>query len=217
LILILSDIPNSFLASLFQKAGRSIPVLAMSRKAKIVVIGDGTVGKTCLLWSYAKHEVPLDYVPTVFDNLVVKVQVKNEEVSLQLWDTAGQEELENIRALSYTNTDVFMVCFSLVDPPTLANIPLKWLPELRKYLHDPRVILVGTKRDLRDNFVTPERELQERQRPIDSAEGRAKSKEIKAAGYVECSAMRQEGVQEAFDLALKVAMRRRKRSGCLVL
>jgi small GTP-binding protein len=118
----------------------------MARKVKVVVIGDGAVGKTCLLWAYAKHEIPPDYVPTVFDNHVVKFQAKNEEIVLQLWDTAGQEDLEHIRVLSYTNTDIFLICFSVVDPTSLANIIAKWLPELRKYVKEPRILLGGTKK-----------------------------------------------------------------------
>jgi small GTP-binding protein len=189
----------------------------MSRKVKVVVVGDGAVGKTCLLWAYSKQEIPPDYVPTVFDNYVVKLQVNNEEVTLQLWDTAGQEDLENIRVLSYTNTDVFLVCFSLVDPTSLANIQTKWLPELKKYVKEPSVILVGTKKDLRSDDATLMRLQQDGQKPVQTAEGRAKSTEIKAVGYYETSAMQQDGVKQVFDGALTAAMKPKKKKGCLLL
>jgi GTPase SAR1 family protein len=61
-------------------------------------------------------------VPTVFDNYVVKLQVNNEEVTPQLWGTAGQGDFENIRVLSYTNTDGFLICFSLGEGVR----PWKW-------------------------------------------------------------------------------------------
>jgi small GTP-binding protein len=200
--------------SLFDKIG----TVHMARKVKVVVVGDGAVGKTCLLWSYSKQEIPPDYVPTVFDNYVVKLQVNNEDVTLQLWDTAGQEDLENIRVLSYTNTDVFLVCFSVVEPTSLANVQSKWLPELKKYVKDPRLILVGTKKDLRDDDATLLRLSQEGQKPVQTADGRAKANEIKAAGYQECSAMQQDGVKEVFDLALRTAMKPKKGGGgCLLL
>jgi small GTP-binding protein len=190
----------------------------MARKVKIVVVGDGAVGKTCLLWSYSKQEVPPDYVPTVFDNYVVKIQVNGEDVTLQLWDTAGQEDLENIRVLSYTNTDVFLVCFSIVEPTSLANVQTKWLPELKKYVKDPRLILIGTKKDLRDDEATVSRLQQEGQKPVQPSDGQAKAKEIKAAGYQECSAMQRDGVKEVFDLALKTAMKKKEGGGgCLLL
>ena len=50
---------------------------------------------------------------------------------MALWDTAGQDEYANIRRLSYRSTDVFVVCFSVVDRSSLANVRLSWLPELR--------------------------------------------------------------------------------------
>jgi small GTP-binding protein len=189
----------------------------MARKVKVVVVGDGAVGKTCLLWSYSKQEIPPDYVPTVFDNYVVKLQVGTEDVTLQLWDTAGQEDLENIRVLSYTNTDVFLICFSVVEPTSLANVASKWLPELRKYVKDPRFILVGTKKDLRSDDATLLRLSQEGQKPVQTQDGKAAATEIKANCYLECSAMQQDGVKQIFDQALQVAMKPKKAKGCLML
>jgi small GTP-binding protein len=77
----------------------------MSKPLKIVVIGDGAVGKTCLLVVYAKGGFPTEYVPTVFENYKCRVNIGGTEYIIQLWDTAGQEELVNVRQLSYPNTD----------------------------------------------------------------------------------------------------------------
>jgi small GTP-binding protein len=189
----------------------------MTKRVKIVVVGDGTVGKTCLLSAYKYNEVPPDYVPTVFDNWVSRVQVKGEEIVLQLWDTAGQEDLENIRSLSYTNTDVFLVCFSLVDPISLSNVQSHWVPELKKYVQKPRMILVGTKMDLRTNPETLAQLSQEGLKPIEETEGSAVAKQMKSAGFVECSAMRQVGISEVFDLAVATRLKRNKKGQCLLL
>ena len=127
---------------------------------KLVVVGDGAVGKTCMLYSYSKDEFPTDYIPTVFDTYSVDLVVDMKSVRLNLWDTAGQEDYERLRPLSYPGTDVFLVCFSLVNKTSLHNVESQWVPELRgndKWKRAP-IILVGTKKDLRD--TEPEHAVQ---------------------------------------------------------
>jgi len=91
---------------------------------KIVVVGDGGCGKTCLLISYSQGYFPEKYVPTVFENYITYPihQATGKVVELALWDTAGQEEYDRLRPLSYPETDLLFVCFAIDCPNSLENV-----------------------------------------------------------------------------------------------
>ncbi|KAK6020251.1 Ras family protein, partial [Ostertagia ostertagi] len=111
---------------------------------KCVVVGDGAVGKTCLLISYTTNKFPSEYVPTVFDNYAVTVMIGGEPYTLGLFDTAGQEDYDRLRPLSYPQTDVFLVCFSVVAPASFENVREKWVPEIAHHCSKTPFLLVGT-------------------------------------------------------------------------
>ncbi|KAF2295047.1 hypothetical protein GH714_031239 [Hevea brasiliensis] len=92
-----------------------------------------------------------DYVPTVFDNFSANVVVDGSTINLGLWDTAGQEDYNRLRPLSYRGADVFILAFSLISKASYENISKKWIPELRHYAPTVPIVLVGTKLDLRDD------------------------------------------------------------------
>ena len=75
--------------------------------------------------------------------------IHNLIVSVGLWDTAGQEDYDRLRPLSYASAHVFLACFSLTHKATLENVESKWIPELKHYGKKAPIILVGNKKDLR--------------------------------------------------------------------
>ena len=173
---------------------------------KCVVVGDGAVGKTCLLISYTTNQFPADYVPTVFDNYAVTVMIGDEPYTLGLFDTAGQEDYDRLRPLSYPSTDVFLVCFSVISPPSFENVKEKWFPEVHHHCTGVPCLVVGTQIDLRDDKVIIEKLQRQRLRPITSEQGSRLARELKAVKYVECSALTQRGLKNVFDEAIVAAL-----------
>ncbi|RPB26508.1 activated Rac1 bound To Its effector phospholipase C beta 2 [Terfezia boudieri ATCC MYA-4762] len=173
-----------------------------------VVAGDGAVGKTCLLISYTTSSFPSQYIPTVFDNFTASLKVDGKDVSLGLWDTAGQEDYDRVRPLSYPNTDVFLVCFSIVNPMSFENVLIKWYPEISQDVPGAPIILVGTKLDLKDDPQTLAQLRKKNLSPITYAQGVQRAREIGAIRYLECSSLTQQGLKNIFTTAIRSVVTR---------
>lgn len=141
--------------------------------------------------------------------------IEGKPVSLGLWDTAGQEDYDRLRPLSYPATDVFLICFSIDDPASYANVRAKWFPEISHHMSTAaegpdgkraRIILVGTKLDLREDSETIERLRRDNTAPITYQQGLQLAKEIGAVGYMECSALTQQGLKAVFDEAIRCVL-----------
>jgi len=179
----------------------------MGQDIKVMVVGDGNVGKTCLLISYTTNSFPGEYVPTVFDNYNANAIVDGVPVNLGLWDTAGSEEYNTLRPLSYPGTDVFIICFSIFSPTSFENVIKKWFPEIRQHMDTkPPIVLVGTKLDLRNKPAALESLRANGEEPISPEMGEQMRQEIGAYKYLECSALTQEGLAVVFEEAIRVVL-----------
>lgn len=173
-------------------------------RVKLVVVGDGAVGKTSLLISYAHNKFPTDYVPTVFENYTITKKYPTQTVLLHLWDTAGQEEYDRLRPLSYPGADIVLLCFSTVSQASYEAIKDKWAPEVNHYIPDVPHLLVGTKIDLRAaEHPDPNSGSFE---PVTKTMGREMAKQIKASKYIECSAKTNEGLDRVFSEAVDLVL-----------
>ncbi|KAG6907211.1 hypothetical protein DXG01_009900 [Tephrocybe rancida] len=196
-------------------------------RRKLVIVGDGACGKV--------------YVPTVFENYVADVEVDGKHVELALWDTAGQEDYDRLRPLSYPDSHVILICFAVDSPDSLDNVQEKWISEVMHFCAGLPIILVGCKKDLRRDPRVIDELRKTSQRPVTPEEvrppfpflpfervltteqGMAVSQKIGAKHYLECSAKSGEGVREVFQYATRAALlsrtkkSRSSKGGCLIL
>jgi len=174
---------------------------------KCVVVGDGAVGKTCALISYTSNAFPGEYSPTVFDNYQANVMVEGKVINLQLWDTAGQEDYDRLRHLSYPQTDVFIIFYSIISPDSFANVKSRWFPELHQYSPETPILLVGTKCDVRGDIGISMHLANSGKQMITKEDGQLLAKEIGAVKHCEMSALTQEGMKEVYEEAIRAALK----------
>lgn len=170
---------------------------------KIVVVGDGGCGKTCLLISYSQGYFPEKYVPTVFENYITYPthRPSGKTVELALWDTAGQEEYDRLRPLSYPETDLIFVCFAIDCPNSLDNVMDKWYPEVLHFCPYTPLILVGLKSDLRYKKTCIDMLKTQGLTPVTREQGMGVAQKMNAQ-YMECSSKEMKGVDEIFEQAI---------------
>ncbi|XP_023262235.1 rho-related GTP-binding protein RhoF-like [Seriola lalandi dorsalis] len=191
---------------------------------KIVIVGDGGCGKTSLLMVYAKGDFPEKYAPSVFEKYVTTISLGGKEIQLNLYDTAGQDDYDRLRPLSYQEANLILVCFDVTNPVSFENVLIKWFPEVKHFCREIPVILIGCKTDLRKDKECSRKLKAMNLAPISYTQGEETRQQMNAELYLECSAKYQENVEDifreatkkalAFNRKLKNCKRRRK---CVVL
>jgi len=181
-----------------------------AKRVKLVVVGDGAVGKTSLLISYATGEFPTEYLPTVFENYTAQMKREGEVILLHLWDTAGQEDYDRLRPLSYPGADVLLLCFSTISQASYDAIKEKWAPEVHHYVPNIPHLLVGTKIDLREAKATDPNSG--KYEPITTEQGKTMADEIGAVKYMEVSSKTGKGLNEVFNEAVNLVLKEREAS-----
>ncbi|KAJ6492209.1 cell division control protein 42 [Mycena sanguinolenta] len=180
------------------------PPRALAGSIKCMLVGDSDVGKTCLLTAYTENRFLTGYIPPTYGGHGMHVTVRDACYMLGVFDNSGSPQHDRLRPLGYPQTDVFVICFSVGIPTSFANVKPRWIGDAEFYCPGIPRILVATQIDLRQpafevdggaNSTTeePPRAM------ITTAEGEKLAREVKAAGFVECSALTREGVQDVFD------------------
>lgn len=191
---------------------------------KVVVVGDGEVGKTSLLLRFVSDVFDERYEATIFDNQAAAVMVRGQKVMLSLFDTAGQEGYEYLRPCMYPETDVVLICFAVDNSDSLHNVVSMWVPEVRAHLAKVPVVLVGLKTDLRrrdslspdvtqsDSFGGWGKDSCPSRHHVAYEEGQKVASQIGARAYFECSAKRGEGLTPIFQETGRLSLKFRRHS-----
>lgn len=162
---------------------------------KCVLVGDPSVGKSWLISTYITGKNPEGYIPTLFNNHSKVVSVGDKKYNMTLWDTAGSEEYNKLRSLSFQETDVFLICYAVNNILSFHNSK-KWIEELAEY--NVPMILCGTKCDIIDGNI------------VDKGLPTKLSKEYGLYGFMECSSVELINVKRVFDVALEAALKPKK-------
>jgi len=134
-----------------------------------------------------------------YEILISIHRIGDEPYTLGLFDTAGQEDYDRLRPLSYPQTDVFLVCFSVTSPASFENVREKWFPEVHHHCPGVPCLIVGTQTDLRDDPSVREKLAKQKMSPVKKEDGERMAKELGAVKYVECSALTQYKLKDVFD------------------
>jgi cell division control protein 42 len=179
--------------------------------------------------SGTRHKPPLLARPCDLAKLIVVLlnaqvltcgsRIGDEPYTLGLFDTAGQEDYDRLRPLSYPQTDVFLVCFSVTSPASFENVREKWFPEVHHHCPGVPCLIVGTQVDLRDEPGVRDKLAKQKMAPVRKEDGERMAKDLGAVKYVECSALTQYKLKDVFDEAIVAALEPpvKKKTKCIIL
>jgi small GTP-binding protein len=147
---------------------------------KVVVVGEGGVGKTSLILRYTQDRFLGEYITTIGTNFAVKtLSVNDQQIKLQLWDLGGQQQFMRIRSFYYPGARAAMLVYSVADKKSFDAIP-KWTKEVGAVCGNIPLTLIGNKIDLDAERIVKKEEgaQQASQRKADFFETSAKTGEL---------------------------------------
>lgn len=198
------------------------------RPRKIVVIGDMCSGKTSLISAYCRDKFSDLYVPTILTSCMTDATVLGEKIELVVVEAAGRVDYAKFRQCAYRKMDLVILCYSADNPKSLRAIKDNWVPELMTFAPNVPYILVGTKKDVREEQVLPRQSkikavsnpsiagttnvcTEDLREFVTTRQGLEAAELIGAKDFIECSAMYRDGTRDVFETAAKIALRQSPR------
>ena len=120
---------------------------------KYIVIGDTSVGKSCILLQFLEKKFKFDHDTTIGVEFGSKIiPVKDKQIKLQIWDTAGQETFKSITRSYYRGSIGVVLVYDITNRDSFNNVA-RWLDETKSYANDKvTIMLVGNKTDLEAKY-----------------------------------------------------------------
>jgi len=175
--------------------------LSTAKRVKLVVVGDGAVGKTSLILSYTTNKFPNEDNMQLYETHVVDEVIDSKNVKINIHDTAGEEDFNTLRPRTYDKADVFLVCYSISSKQSFKSVKNKWIPEIRTHSTAP-IVIIGCKSDLRSNTDVKERLQTMGLQFVSTIEGEKLANKLDCT-YTECSAINSDNVKETFIKAVR--------------
>lgn len=120
---------------------------------KLILLGNGSVGKTSLATRFAKNKFKSEYQPSIGVNLLVKmVAYQDQFIKVLVFDTAGQEFMSSLRKQHYVGANGTVIVFDITSRQTFENLQ-RWVDEVREEVGELKTFIVGNKVDLEDERV----------------------------------------------------------------
>ena len=127
-------------------------------KIKICLLGEGSVGKTSLVYRFIDDKFHEDYKATLGVNILQKnLEIDDNSVSTNIWDLGGQDTFENLRKLYLEGSEGALVVFDLTNRKSFEKLGT-WIRDFREHRGEKPFYLIGNKADLKDQIVVKEEE-----------------------------------------------------------
>ena len=170
-----------------------------AQRIKFLVLGESTIGKSCLIERYINNTFKENYIATIgMDIRQKRLDINNIDVFLTINDTAGQERFRSLTKMVYKNTDGILVGFDLTKPKTLEQVEF-WINQIESNkTKDSSISLVlfGNKCDMKEEIQVKEEDIE-------------KIKEKYNVRYYETSAKDGTNVQNIFEYLAKIVLKSR--------
>ncbi|GFR12379.1 ras-like GTP-binding protein Rho1 [Trichonephila clavata] len=181
-------------------------IMANDSRKKIVLVGDEKCGKIGLIFNYFSGALPNPAEPQIYKDYLTEIEVDGQTIPIVLWIVPAQEHYSAIRTLSYDDSKAVILCYAIDNPTSLRNACEKWYPEIKKYIPNAPIVLVGNKMDLRSDENTINELASKSLKPVSFEQGKEAAEKIKAVKYIECSAKNGDAVKEVFKTAAAASL-----------